>query len=438
MKKSLILTVIVLLLFNFMNICYSQETPLNESTQVETEQVNNALTLTHFGKEVTASTEDFLCDLLGEWIRGTIFGIHYWRYFVLFSVIFFTFLVSAMARHILHYYGQKLVSKTKTEFDDRLIKNAKKPLGVAIQSLGFYFAFLPMLPFFTPLIGEYIGRVAIAIAVAALFWYIYDLIELIDVYLNKWSQKTNTDLDDTFVNIIRKTLRMVLVILGTLFIGQTILNLKVTALLASVGIAGMAIAFAAQDTIANFFGSFMIALDKPFQSGDRIKIGGFDGIIEAVGIRSTKIRTLSGHLITVPNKTVADSMVENISKRPYIKRVINIGVTYDTPIEKVQKGVKIIKDILDNHQGMDEEFPPQVYFSEFKDCSLNIVAYAWFHPPQWWDYLAWSEKVNFKIMRQFEDEGIEFAFPTTTTYLAHDENRPITIKTEIVEKKEKK
>jgi len=105
----------------------------------------------------------------------------------------------------------------------------------------------------------------------------------------------------------------------------------------------------------------------------------------------------------------------------------NITITYDTPPDKVERALNIIRDILDNHEGMLSDFPPRVFFNEFNDASLNIIMLYWYHPPDWAAYMTFSERVNLQIMRAFEAEGIEFAFPTTTNYLAQDQRRPLQI-----------
>ena len=159
--------------------------------------------------------------------------------------------------------------------------------------------------------------------------------------------------------------------------------------------------------------------------GDRIVVGGTDGPVEEVGLRSTRIRTLDGHLVTIPNGTLAHEKIQNISKRPYIKRVANITVTYDTPPEKVERAVEIIKDLLENHEGMSPDLPPRVVFNEFLDAALNILVIYWYSPPNYWDFLAFNQRINLEILRRFNEEGIEFAFPTQTLYLAGDPNRPL-------------
>jgi MscS family membrane protein len=117
--------------------------------------------------------------------------------------------------------------------------------------------------------------------------------------------------------------------------------------------------------------------------------------------------------------------LENIGRRPYIRWLTNITITYDTPPDKVEKAVKIIENILDNHEGMNKNFPPRVFFNNFDDCSVNIMVVAWYHPPNYWDFQAWIQKTCLVIMREFEKEEIEFAFPTQTVYLANDEKRQL-------------
>jgi len=230
------------------------------------------------------------------------------------------------------------------------------------------------------------------------------------------------------VPLLRKTLRVVIVIIAGLYVAESISGKPMTTIIAGLGLGGLAFALAAQDSIKNFFGSIMILLDKPFAVGDRTLVGGHDGMIEEVGFRSTKIRTLTGHLVTIPNEKMAASAVENIGRRPHIRRLFNVTITYDTPPDKVERAVTIIQEILDNHEGMNPDFPPRVYFNEFNDCSLNVLVIYWYHPPNYWDFVAFGQKVNLQIMRAFEEEGIEFAFPTQTLYLANDDRRQLALR----------
>ena len=375
------------------------------------------------------SLTEYVSGFMGDWGETKVMGLEAWRYTVCFALLLITLLLAAVVRWFLTKYGAKVAHWTSWKGDDMLVALANKPAGLVITIIGFWLAVRPLLVVFSDSFRDGFGRICTAIAAFGVIWYFYRIVDVLDAYLKRVAQRSTNNLDDSIVAVIRKSVRLFIVVVGTLFIGQSILKMNLAALLASAGVFGLAIAFAAQDTIANLFGSFMLVLDKPLKIGERVVVGGSDGVVESIGFRSTRIRTLDGHLVSVPNKETANVAIQNIGRRPYIKRVSNITITYDTPVDKVEKAIQIIRDLLDNHEGMDPEFPPRAYFNQFNDCSLNILVIAWFHPAEYWPYLEWCEKFNLALMRAYEQEGIEFAFPTSTTYLAHDDRRPLSIET---------
>jgi MscS family membrane protein len=243
-------------------------------------------------------------------------------------------------------------------------------------------------------------------------------VDVVDKGLLKFTTRTSSKMDDMLAPLVRKSLRVTIVVLALIQIATSLSDKPVTSLLAGLGVGGLAVALAAQDTLKNFFGSLVIFSDKPFDMGDRVIVDGHDGTVAEVGFRSTRIRTLEGNLVTIPNGELANKTILNIGKRPHIRRIMDIGLTYSTPPEKISRAVEIITEILDNHEGMKEEFPPRVYFNAYKDYSLNIFVIYWYHPPNYWDYMAFSEKLNLEILRRFNAEGIEFAFPTQTVHLS--------------------
>jgi MscS family membrane protein len=222
-------------------------------------------------------------------------------------------------------------------------------------------------------------------------------------------------------------LKIVIVIVSVLFIGQTILELNITALLAGAGVVGLAVAFAAQDTIANFFGSIMIILDHPFKVGERIDIGSHNGIVEHVGFRSTRMRTLDDHGISVPNKELASCIIENIAKRQFLKYSTTLGLTYDTTPEKMEEALDILHTLLDNHEARGEERPPRIVFDSFGDWSLNIGITCWYCSDDYGAFKLWSSKMNLEILKRFNAAGLNFAFPTNTTYIAQESSEQITV-----------
>jgi MscS family membrane protein len=257
---------------------------------------------------------------------------------------------------------------------------------------------------------------AVLFTVAVTF-FVYSLVDVADYAVSHISAKTQTKMDDLMAPMVRKSLRVVIVVLALVQVAQILSDKPITSIIAGLGVGGLAVALAAQETIKNFFGSLVIFADKPFELGERIKVGGHDGTIEEVGFRSTRIRTLDGHLVTAPNGELANSMIQNIGKRPYIKRVMNVTITYDTPPEKVQEALDILKKLLDNHEGMNKEFPPRVFFNDFNDSSLNILVIYWYHPPDYWKYLEHANWLNMELLKRYNEAGIEFAFPTQTLYV---------------------
>jgi len=186
---------------------------------------------------------------------------------------------------------------------------------------------------------------------------------------------------------------------------------------------------------------------------------GHNGIVEAIGLRSTKIRLLNGHQTSIPNEKMASVEIENIGRRPFIRRRFNITLTYDTQPEKINRAVEILKEILSVPGAPDEgttcsteekagqgphpneainrpDFPPRVYFNELSADSLNILAFYWYHPAQYWDYLEHAHWINIQIVERFNAEGIDFAFPTQTLHLAGDDKRPLTVGQRWVSKEE--
>ena len=216
----------------------------------------------------------------------------------------------------------------------------------------------------------------------------------------------------------------------TVTVGLTYVGLSPVPLFAGLGVGGLAFALAARPTLANLIGGFMVLADRPYRIGQRVRVKDYEGDIEKIGLRSTRIRLLTGHQVIIPNEDMASLVIENIDRRPFIRRKMNLTITYGTPPEKVEHGVEIIKEILENHEGMPPEFPPKVYFDEFNADSLNIVVRYWYQPPDRWKHYEFSQNVNLRIMKAFEKEGIDFAFPTVTNILTQEADSGLTFRVE--------
>tara|TARA_B100000989_G_scaffold295472_1_gene276641 strand:- start:186 stop:1331 length:1146 start_codon:yes stop_codon:yes gene_type:complete len=347
-----------------------------------------------------------------------------WRFCILGAAILGALIIGKCIQWSLLRTSQSLKSKNRpiSSAATAAIANTITFTLIAI-SFDIGFALIKMGPQLRSIFDIAIGFV-IVIALARMAM---QLVIVPELWLERFAKRDDNTLDVVLVPLARKTLRGIIIVFAVVQMIQIFSKEPISSILAGLGIGGLAVALAAQDTLKHFFGSIFLLSDKPFEVGQRVVVDGVDGIIEEIGMRSTRIRNLDGHLIAVPNGDLANKAIRNIAKRPFIKRTLNVTVTYDTTPEKLQEGLDIIKDLLKDHEGMPKDYPPRVFFSDFNDWSLNILVIYWYTPANYWDAQAFNEKFNFELLRRFNDAGIEFAFPTQTVYAAGDPNRKLAI-----------
>jgi len=330
-----------------------------------------------------------------------------------FGVILASFIIRKIVLSLLENRGMQWAQKTKTRIDDLFIQATTKPLGYFIIFLGIYIALRVLgLPkeFF-----DTIGTLIRAVLIVIVGWYFIRLSDVAAEYLGEITQRTESKLDDQLVPLIRKSLKVFIAVLAFVTIVQE-LGFDVSALIAGLGIGGLAVALAARDTLANLFGSFVILTDRPFQVGDWIVAGDVEGVVEEVGFRSTRIRTFAKTLITMPNSKLADSAINNWSRMPIRRVKMTVGVTYETSADQMEGLLEKIKDILRNHERVFQEFF-MVNFTDFGDSSLEIFLYYFTTTTVWGEYLDVRQQVNLSIMRALEEMGLEIAFPSRALYI---------------------
>ena len=325
-------------------------------------------------------------------------------------------------------------AKSDKELRSQIFTSLASPVGLFLMTVPLAYGLFQLNMSVT--LQYFSQKCLLLLQTIAIFWFFFNFISIIDIYLTRKAQRTESGLDDQIIPIIRKTMRIFLVVIGVLFTVDTVFEKDIGAWLAGLGVAGLAISLAAQDSLKNLFGSITILLDRPFKMGDHIVYNGQDGVVEEIGFRSVKVRTLDGHMVTVPNANIVNDVVRNISARHYIKRVMNITITYDTPKEKILQAVQILKDLLNGEDFKgpihgrigNDEFPPRVFFNDFNSDSLNLQVIFWYFPPEYWDFMEYSQRLNLRIFEEYEKAGIEFAFPTQTLYLAGDPKRELAVK----------
>ena len=231
-------------------------------------------------------------------------------------------------------------------------------------------------------------------------------------------------IDEQLVRIMSRMFGFVCAMVLLLQGGQH-LGVPLSSLLAGAGVVGMALALSAQDVLKNVFGSIMLIMDKPFSVGERIKVKQYDGVVEEIGLRSTKIRLLNGHQASIPNETMARDDIENIGRRPFIRRVSEIRLPVDLGSAKAEEAVKSIEALLEDHEGMRPGFLPRVWLSDFEDDHLELKFIYWYHPPAYWEFTKHADWVNREVLSRFQAAGIAIALPSFTTKVEDESGIPI-------------
>ena len=306
--------------------------------------------------------------------------------------------------------SRRLARRTKTALDDIILDMIEEPIAVMLSFIGIRFA-LGTLSFPEGL-QTWIGYVFNVVMILAAAWLISRLFDaLFKQYVVTWAEKSDTDLDDQLLPIVHKVANVVIWSVA-LVIALDNAGYDVGALVAGLGIGGLAFAMAARDTIANVFGGFTIFADKPLTLNDRVRIAGYDGSVREIGLRSTRIETLDGTVVTVPNSKFADSPVENVSLEPSRKVIVKLGLVYDTSPEEMDKAIELLKGIAADSPNLEEKVI--VAFTEFGDFSLNVLLI--YYITKGADILETQSAINRAILAQFNENGLEFAFPTQTLY----------------------
>ncbi|MBI3416432.1 MAG: mechanosensitive ion channel family protein [Verrucomicrobia bacterium] len=350
-----------------------------------------------------------------EVLQSSFYGHPYWEYLASLIYVLLAFLVAKLVDYIFSAWLKKLTARTKTQLDDVLVELAGPPIKVVSFVILLHFG----LSIFSwpDVVKFYLSKAFIIVVGLSL---LYVALKSVDAIVGLWRDRASAaagDHDKTFNEqlfpILSRSLKVAIVVVGVLVTADS-LGLKITGAIASLSVGGLALGLAAQDTAANLFGAVSVFVDKPFRIGDRIQVSGVDGTVEAIGLRSTRVRSLDGHLITVPNKTMGNATITNISRRPTIKTEMNFGLTYDTTTEQLRRALSILDEVYRAHPMTSDLW---VSFNKFADSSLNILVIHWWKETDTKAYLQGMQDLNLHIKQRFDEAGIEFAFPSQTHYV---------------------
>ncbi len=334
-----------------------------------------------------------------------------WQYCASLTWVALAFIAAPVVDFLMTRVLKRLTAQTVTDLDDKLLEILQNPVKLIVVLVILHigvesFEWPPwsekiLLPTFT-----------IAVAAAAIYMAVR-MIDLVLVYAEERFFGDDTQLAQLMMPVLGRTFKAFIIIIGALTTAQH-LGFPITSVLAGLGIGGIAVALAAQSTLANIFGSMTILADQPFKVGDLVRIDAVEGKVAAIGLRSTRIRTAEGHFVTIPNKTVADAAIINISMRPTIHQPLTISLTYDTSAERVKEAVGILREILQAHP-MTHDFV--VHWKTYAPSSLDILVAYWCKTTDQKLFLKALEEINLEIKRRFDAAGLEFAFPTQTIQL---------------------
>jgi MscS family membrane protein len=307
---------------------------------------------------------------------------------------------------------RRLAAKTETTLDDKLFPALEAPVASLIVVTGALGALKVLkLSETSDLTVGYVSTMAYALV---LFWLLLRAFNTLLDHLQEVATERQMGIA-AFMPWIKKALVTLFVIFGVLMVAQS-LGADVKAFLAGLGIGGLAFALAAQDTIANLFGSIVVAIDQPFKLGDTVKIGGNTGAVEDIGLRSTKLRLLDKSLLIVPNKTMASDVVTNLSRFTQRRTEQIIGLTYDTTPEQMENIVEDFRALITAEPDVEAE-SVQVFFRDYAASSLDIWIVYVTKNPDLNLHLATRQRINLALMRAVAARGLAFAFPTQTVQL---------------------
>ena len=346
-------------------------------------------------------------------VENEFLTLKYWQWIGLFVLIFVGVFLDFAVRFGVALVSRRIIARKGGEVSRQSLRKTVRPFGLAVAALYWLWAIgllglpaealrvlLPAVRFF---------------AMLAMVWAGFRVTDLVTEVLAGKAARTESKFDDLLIPLIRKTIKVFIFVFGLIYIADS-LKIEIAPLLAGLGIGGIGFAFAARDTLENFFGSVTILTDRPFQIGDSVEIGDVMGTVEALGFRSTRIRTFYNSLVTIPNGNLVRAVVDNYGRRKYRRWKTHIGITYDTPPDRIEAFCEGIRELIRLHPYTRKDYYA-VWLNEFAATSLNVLLYVFFEVPDWVTELRERDRLMLDIIRLADRLGVEFAFPTQTLHV---------------------
>ena len=374
--------------------------------------------------QIPALYDEFGYGPLEAWLpawmlKANLFEIALWQWIGLMPLVMLAFLISWVAANGVLALGRPLVARSQTDFDDRLLAAVLGPLRLVIGILVFHLGTFP-LSLAVPAQRVFTGM-ATALAFLALTWLLFRVVDIFGSVIEKRFEERGVGNANRFVPLGRKALKAALGVLATLVAVDSFTPFDVTALIAGLGVGGIAVALAAQKTLENVFGYLTIIGDRPVVEGDFCRFGDQVGTVEEFGLRSTRVRTLDRTIVTIPNAEFSSMKLENFAKRDRIRFHTILGLRYETTPDQLRHVLVEIRRLLLSHEKVHPD-PARVRFVGFGAYSLDVEITSYVSTSDWAEFLAVREDLLLRLMDIVASSGSGFAFPSQTTYLARDDS----------------
>ncbi len=367
------------------------------------------------------SFADFLRDRLGEdsWLSAKPFLIENWQWLGLAALVVVGLLLERVVSALLRRLARRVAGTENLILSEKRLTRFVRPFGVMVTWWVFV-SLLPILDITNDQVARSLDLLGSAILTVAGIVAAWRFVDLACDFLRAKAQRSANKFDDMLVPLLRRTLKILVVLMGTAYVASKMTE-DIWQVIAGLSIGGAILALAFKDSVENVFGTFTVLLDKPFELGDWITVGEVDGTVEKVGFRSTRVRTFYNSLISLPNRHFISAKVDNWGARRYRRIKTRLGLTYDTPPEKVEAFCEGVRELIRCHPYTRKDYY-HVYLNDFGDSALEIMLYCFVETPDWAMELRERHRLMADILRVADKLGVSFAFPSRSVYMISPED----------------
>lgn len=343
-----------------------------------------------------------------SWRDSTVLGVAGWKWAAIALLVVLAMTLDMVIRVVLALLTRRAIRRRGGEVDGASIRRAVRPFGMAVAAIVMLRA-LPMLALPSSALLV-LGPALRFYAMLAVVWSVFRLVDVIGEYFAQRAEKTENRFDDLVVPLLRKSAKIIVGVFGLIYIADAF-SVEIGPLLTGLGIGGVGFAFAAKDTLENFFGSITVIVDRPFEVGDWVVIGETEGVVEELGLRSVRVRTFYNSLVTIPTANLVRARVDNYGQRKYRRWKTHLNIAYETSPEAVEAFCAGVKELIRSHPYTRKDYY-EVWLHQFGPSSIDVLVYMFFEAPDWSTELRERHRLMLDIMRLAGRLGVEFAYPT--------------------------